>query len=233
MCAAESCSLRRTVDRVGFREITATRHTRYVGDCRNSHWYVPPGRQGEELAELTSIATGFVAIAFVLAMLVLLNTKSRARWVAEFRSVPALCLFTVGLLLASLDLVLAVARESFVGILVRRILETASQVLLTIGLVGSYYPLPLVDRVGSSSGGRKTPSKAAQAQPRQSAGKPQRPSRPSIGQPVTGSFHRMSHAATRSFHTAHGERRQKGQDDDWNKEDSKQHDRVLMRTVSS
>lgn len=107
--------------------------------------------------------------------------------------------FSLGLLLAAIEIILALIPESFGLILGRRILGAISRVLLTIGLVGFYYPSGL-----ERGSGVQLPLSPRRSGERKDS--PARPGRPSIGQPVVGSFHHMSHSATKSFHTAHRHR---------------------------
>lgn len=133
--------------------------------------------------------------------------------------------FSLGLLVAGLDIILALVQESFGLILGRRILGAISRVILTIGLVGFYYPSGL----GSRRSGIQLPLSPRRSGERKDH--PNRPNRPSIGPPVVGSFHRMSHSATRSFHTSQNRR-----DDDSSPSTegrpAKSRDRVVLRNVS-
>lgn len=179
--------------------------------------------------ELTLQATTYLALVLGLALLTLTESSSRKRWVHEFQSTPALMTFSFGLLLAGLDVILALVHESFAIILGRRILGAMSRVILTIGLVGFYYPSGL----GSRKSGIQLPLSPRRSGERKAQHSPNRPNRPSIGPPVVGSFHRMSHSATRSFHTTHG-RRDEGSSTTTTTEGrpAKSRDRVVPRNVS-
>jgi hypothetical protein len=130
--------------------------------------------------------------------------------------------FSLGLLLAGLDIILALIHETFGLIIGRRILGAISRVILTIGLVGFYYPSGL----GSRRSGIQLPLSPRRSGERKD--QPSRPARPSIGQPIVGSFHRMSHSATRSFHTARARDEITGSEG----RPAKSRDRVVLRNVS-
>ena len=134
--------------------------------------------------------------------------------------------FCLGLFLAGIEVILALVQASFGLILGRRVLGAISRVILTIGLVGFYYPSGLKRHTGI-----QLPLSPRRSGERKDKASPGRPVRPSIGQPVVGSFHRMSHSATRSFHTAQSRRDEdlKGSGEG---RPAKVRDRVAVRNVS-
>jgi hypothetical protein len=155
---------------------------------------------------LLMTATAFFVLVFGLTLLVVLNQKSRARWLLDYPSLPAFSLISLGLGLQTLSLALGLAQESFAIIVVKRVLELASRATLTIGLVGSYYPLR--KQTKESRPGRE---------------RPQRQGARSISNPVAGSFLKMDTSATQSFH----QRASRGPG-----QSSVLHDRVVSRYVS-
>lgn len=174
------------------------------------------------------LATGFLAIALALAVSTASQAGSRARWTAETHPTSALWLLSCGLLLAGIEVALALADETFGIILTRRLLEAASRVFLTIGLVGSYYPSNTSARQGVQLP-MDRPKRS-----REVTRSPGRPIRPSISGPVIGSFSRMSEGATKSFHSSPRAARESLQHTHREKEgDRRQRSRVVMRDVST
>jgi uncharacterized membrane protein len=134
-----------------------------------------------------------MTFVFLISLIVITNKQSRARWLLDYPSFQSLCLISLGLGLGSLSIGLGLVKESFAIIMTRNVLDLASRVMLTIGMVGSYYPLTAVERSRPTSSRHRSTVEA----------KPQRPIRPSavpIGAPITGSFVKMDVSATRSFH---------------------------------
>lgn len=112
----------------------------------------------------------------------------------DFPSLPSLGLISLGLAITSLSLGLGLVNESFALIMTRNVLDLASRVVLTIGMVGSYYPLSTSDKADTDE--RIRASMALARAPR----RPARSVGMTIGGPVAGSFVKMDPNATRSFH---------------------------------
>jgi hypothetical protein len=129
------------------------------------------------LIVLIIAATAFSIIVLSTFILVYLKNGARARWLLEYPSLPALVLLSLGLGLSSLSLGLGLVHEAFAIIIVRQVIQLASRVALTIGLVGAYYPLR-----------SQEPKKRKSSQ--------------IITQPVAGSLLKMDQSATRSFHAS-------------------------------
>jgi len=127
-------------------------------------------------------------------MFIVGNKQSRARWVLDYPSLPSLGLVSSGMIIGSLSLSLGILDESFGLIMTRNVLELASRVLITIGMVGSYYPLSNIKQVSTMDSPR--PSSALGYSPR----RPARETGMTIGRPVVGSFIKMDASTTQSFH---------------------------------
>ena len=112
----------------------------------------------------------------------------------DFPSLPSLVLVSAGLAVGSASIGLGVVNDSFGLIMTRNVLKLASRVLLTVGMAGSYYPLPKAVPPNTTELPRS--SLALVRSPR----RPARETGMTIGGPVVGTFTKMDASITRSFH---------------------------------